>query len=273
VSAGRWITRLAAPAKLTRSLRVIGARSDGYHLIEAEMVSIDLADHLELRVGDGLEALDGAGDPMPDLGPHDQNLVSRALRLAGRRAHVRIHKRIPAGAGLGGGSSDAAAILRWAGFTDVERAAGIGADVAFCLVGGRAAVSGVGERVRRLEPVDLTFTLLTPDLHCDTPSVYRRWDGLGGPVGDNGNDLEPAAVDLYPRLAEARDRLGDLTGIRPRLAGSGATWFVEGEWDVPGGVVARTWSPRATCRVPDADAVCDEAACGASSSSSACGAS
>ncbi len=240
MSAGRLIGELVAPAKLTRSLRVTGVRADGYHVIDAEMVSLDLADRLELRVGDGVEAVDGAGSPIHDLGPPEQNLVTRALRLAGRRAHVRIHKQIPAGAGLGGGSADAAAILRWAGFADVQRAAGIGADVAFCLVGGRARVSGIGERVVPLEPVELDVTLLTPTVHCDTPSVYRRWDEMGGPSGDHGNDLEPAALDLYPELAEARDRLAEISGRRPRLAGSGSTWFVEGEWDVPGGVVTRT---------------------------------
>jgi 4-diphosphocytidyl-2-C-methyl-D-erythritol kinase len=71
--------------------------------------------------------------------------------------------------------------------------------------------------------------------------VYAAWDDLGGPVGESGNDLEPAALSVAPRLAEWRDRLGDATGAAPRLAGSGGTWFVEGAHPgVPGGVVART---------------------------------
>ena len=242
MSAGRWIASLDAPAKLTRSLRVVGVRPDGYHLIEAEMVSLDLCDRIELSVGDGVEAIDAAGAAI-DLGPVEQNLVTRALRLARRRAHVRIDKRIPAGAGLGGGSSDAAAVLRWARFTDVGSAATIGADVAYCVIGGRCTVRGIGEQITPLRPEELVFTLLTPEVHCDTPSVYRRWDELGGPRGDHGNDLEPAALDLYPELAAARDRLAGLTGRRPHLAGSGSTWFVEGSWDVPGAVVARNSDP------------------------------
>ena len=86
-----------------------------------------------------------------------------------------------------------------------------------------------------------TFTLLTPPVHCATEAVYRAWDDLGGPTGDNGNDLEPAALAVEPRLAEWRDRLGDATGATPVLAGSGSTWFVEGAHPaVPDAVVVRT---------------------------------
>jgi 4-diphosphocytidyl-2-C-methyl-D-erythritol kinase len=70
--------------------------------------------------------------------------------------------------------------------------------------------------------------------------VYRAWDDLGGPRADGPNDLEPAAIAVEPRLAEWRSRLGDLTGATPVLAGSGATWFVEGTFDGPGLVHART---------------------------------
>lgn len=75
---------------------------------------------------------------------------------------------------------------------------------------------------------------------CSTPEVYRAWDDLGGPVGDNGNDLEPAALVVAPELARWRDELRDATGIRPRLAGSGSTWFVEGDYPGEGRVVAHT---------------------------------
>jgi 4-diphosphocytidyl-2-C-methyl-D-erythritol kinase len=161
------------------------------------------------------------------------NLVAKALRLAGRRAFVRLHKRIPAGAGLGGGSADAAAILRWAGYRDLEGAASIGADVPFCLVGGRARVRGIGEVVEPLPFEPATFTLLTPPVMCSTPAVYRAWDELGGPSGDHDNDLEPAALVVAPELARVRDELGAVAGVRPRLAGSGSTWFVPGSF--PGG--------------------------------------
>ena len=222
---------LSAPAKLTLSLRVVGLRDDGLHLVDAEMVAIDLADRLYVSDGDGLQVVPVDGGL--EVVGGDDNLVARALRLAGRSAAVVVHKAIPAGAGLGGGSSDAAAILRWAGWTDVVEAAAIGADVSFCMVGGRARVTGVGEVVEPLEFRALSFTLLTPSVGCPTADVYRRWDELGGPAGENGNDLEPAALDLVPDLARWRDDLGDATGLCPRLAGSGGTWFVEGEY--PGG--------------------------------------
>jgi len=227
---------VVAPAKLTRSLRVVGVRPDGYHLIDAEMVSLDLADTLTISDGDGLEILGAA----PDVAADDDNLVRRALRLAGRTAHVVLEKRIPSGAGLGGGSADAAAVLRWAGFDDVEAATGLGADVPFCLRGGRSRVSGIGEALEPLPFLPLTFTLLTPPVRCSTPAVYRAWDDLGGPTADGPNDLEPAALVVAPELARWRDRLGDLTGQAPVLAGSGSTWFVEGAYEGDGLVVTRT---------------------------------
>jgi 4-diphosphocytidyl-2-C-methyl-D-erythritol kinase len=231
---------LDARAKLTLSLRVTGRRSDGYHLIDAEMVTLDLADRLEIDPG-GAEVVvrreDGSLEPAP---PDD--LVRRALALSGRRAGVVLHKRIPSGAGLGGGSADAAAVLRWAGWTELEGAARLGADVPFCLVGGRARVRGIGELIEPLVHRPLVVTLLTPPLFCSTPAVYRRWDELGGPRGDHGNDLEPAALDLVPELGEYRDELATVSGTRPRLAGSGSTWFVEGAYPGKGRVVARTRS-------------------------------
>jgi 4-diphosphocytidyl-2-C-methyl-D-erythritol kinase len=236
---------LIAPAKLTLSLRMVGIRDDGRHLVNAEMVALDLADELEVSPSAGADGRltieDRTGGlPVPG-GPDD--LVTRALQLAGRTADVVVRKAIPAGAGLGGGSADAAAVLRWAGFTDVVVAAGIGADVSFCLVGGRARVSGIGEVVEPLPFRDQVFTLLTPTVSCPTPAVYRRWDEMGGPAGDHGNDLEPAAVDLVPELVRWRDALGDATGQRPRLAGSGSTWFVEGEYPGDGRRIVRTVPP------------------------------
>jgi len=224
-----------APAKLTVTLRVTGVRADGYHLLDSEMVALDLADILEFRDGDGLELVGGPSVPVDD-----SNLVRRALRAVGRRADVRLHKHIPMGAGLGGGSSDAAAVLRWAGVDDLSLAASLGADVPFCLVGGRARVQGIGEILDPLPYRARTFTLLTPPLFVSTPAVYRAWDDLGGPSADGPNDLEPAALVVEPRLAEWRDRLGDATGQTPTLAGSGSTWFVEGAFAGPDMVVTTT---------------------------------
>ncbi|MFT5202427.1 MAG: 4-diphosphocytidyl-2-C-methyl-D-erythritol kinase [Candidatus Aldehydirespiratoraceae bacterium] len=226
-----------APAKLTLSLRTVGLRGDGYHLIDAEMVSLDIHDTLEIDAGDSLDMVTEAG--VAEI-ITDDNLVSKALRLVGRTAAVRLTKRIPAGAGLGGGSSDAAAILRWAGYDDLNGAAGIGADVAFCLRGGRARVTGIGEVVEPLPFEAKTLTLLTPPVHCSTPAVYAAWDAMGGPSGDHGNDLEPAALQVAPELARWRDKIAEASGQRPRLAGSGSTWFVEGAYPGDERVVTTT---------------------------------
>ena len=233
-------TRLLAFAKLTLSLRITGVRHDGYHLLDAEMVTVDLADELSVGEGDGLEI---SGPARAGVFAGDRNLVHRALVAAGRTAHVHLHKRIPAGAGLGGGSADAAAILRWAGVSDPAVAVALGADVPFCVTGGRARVTGVGETVEPLPFDTRTFTLLTPPIRVSTPAVYRRWDELGGPHGPGPNDLEEAALSVEPRLAEWRDKLRDRTGVPPVLAGSGSTWFVEGAFEGPDLVPVRTALP------------------------------
>jgi 4-diphosphocytidyl-2-C-methyl-D-erythritol kinase len=229
-----------APAKLTLSLRVTGVRGDGLHEIDAEMVTLDLADSLAFAEGDGLEVVDEAGRGLP-VPADGSNLVTRALRAVDRVAAVRLVKRIPAGGGLGGGSADAAAVLRWAGCTDAAVAASLGADVPFCLVGGRARVRGAGEVVSPLPFSARVLTVLTPPVGCPTPAVYRAWDELGGPTADGPNDLEPAALRVVPELARWRDALGEASGAVPVLAGSGSTWFVEGAWpDVDGAVVVQT---------------------------------
>ncbi len=219
-----------APAKLTLSLRVRGTRPDGLHELDAEMVSIDLADELLIDPdGAGLEVLDLAGGGSIEVG--SGNLVTRALAALGRSAGVRLTKRVPAGGGLGGGSSDAAAVMRWAGSQDLDLAAGLGADVPFCVRGGRARVRGVGERVETLADEERSFVLMIPPLAVNTAAVYRAYDELAatGPVEDPlGNDLTAPALVVEPELARWRDRLAEATGRAPRLAGSGATWFLEG---------------------------------------------
>jgi 4-diphosphocytidyl-2-C-methyl-D-erythritol kinase len=239
-SAGRPARRaeLSAHAKLTLSLRITGVRVDGYHSIDAEMVTLSLADTVTVDTvtvdprADAVTTVSGphaAGVPMDE-----DNLVARALRLAGHgAAAVHLHKRIPHGGGLGGGSADAAAVLRWAGWTgthdECERAARLGADIAFCLVGGRARVRGIGEIVEPLPHVERTVTLVVPPLRVSTPAAYKAWDDLGGTTAPGPNDLEAAAIAVVPELARWRDRIGDATGRTPVLAGSGATWFVHGE--------------------------------------------
>ena len=231
-----------ARAKLTVSLRITGIRHDGYHLIDAEMVTLDLADELFFAEGNGLEiTVDGPAAYGLAVVADGNNLVSRAMRAVERQALVRLHKRIPAGAGLGGGSADAAAVLRWAGrdtAADLPLATSLGADVPFCVQGGRARVRGIGELIEPLAPVPAVYTLSIPPFGVSTPAVYRAWDSMGGAHGDNGNDLEAAALEVEPRLQRWRDELQTTTGIRPTLAGSGSTWFVAGSFPGEGRVVA-----------------------------------
>jgi 4-diphosphocytidyl-2-C-methyl-D-erythritol kinase len=237
---------VSAPAKLTLSLRITGVRADGYHLIEAEMVSLALADTLTIDPDSTGLMCDG---PFADGTPlNDSNLVARALSLCGRTAGVHIQKAIPHGGGLGGGSSDAAAVLRWGGYSDVAGSVAIGADVPFCLVGGRAHVRGIGEVVEPLPFVPMAITLVIPPLSVSTPAAYRAWDELGRPRSNTNaelvNDLEAAALSVEPRLAAWRDRIERATGERPTLAGSGATWFLHGHHELassmPDGLVVLT---------------------------------
>jgi 4-diphosphocytidyl-2-C-methyl-D-erythritol kinase len=244
---------MRAPAKLTWSLRIVGVRDDGYHLIDAEMVTLDLADVLTLTA-QPTTAVTVSG-PFADGVPTDAaNLVVRALEAVQRTASVHLDKRIPNGGGLGGGSADAAAILRWAGVDDVATAVALGADVPFCLLGGRARVTGIGDELRPLPPVERTVTLVVPPLKVSTPAVYRAWDELGGPTVTGPNDLEPAAIHVEPRLAHWRDRIGELSGQVPRLAGSGATWFVEGRRDDALGALGGEGATVLVCRTAPKEA-------------------
>ena len=229
---------LTAPAKLTLSLRVTGIRPDGFHLIDAEMVTLELADELVVDpTGDGLEI---SGKFAGDLGINNQvlakNLVSRALKLAGRTAHVTVSKNIPSGGGLGGGSADAAAILRWAGFTDLVAAARLGADISFCIVGGRARVSGIGEIIEPLEVVQRQITLVVPPFGVSTPAVYKAFDELTDScrqklIHSGVNDLEPAAIKVEPQLEIWKKKIFNATGVEPTLAGSGSTWWLDGRFE------------------------------------------
>jgi 4-diphosphocytidyl-2-C-methyl-D-erythritol kinase len=224
--AGGDVSPVLAPAKLTVTLRVTGVRADGYHELDSEMVTLSLADELVLEEGgSGLVVEAKAGARADGLPSADQNLVARALDACGRTAVVRLTKRIPLGGGLGGGSADAAAVLRWGGCADGAVAARLGADVPFCLVGGRARVQGVGERVTPLPFEAREYLLLVPPFGVDTAQVYRAWDL--DPRDDAPNALASAALAVEPRLARWRDALGDLVGREPTLAGSGSTWFVE----------------------------------------------
>lgn len=231
--------RLRAPAKLTWFLEITGRRPNGYHELRSEMATLDLADVLEVEESEDYLRLAHPASSVPTDG---SNLVARALQLVGRRAGVTLNKAIPAGGGLGGGSADAAAVLRWAGGVSAERALTLGGDVPFCQLGGRALVEGVGERLTPLAFQSRAVTLILPPFRVDTAQCYRAFDELraGTWRAAGRNHLEVPAGIVEPRLARTlgwlRAHYGDV-----HLAGSGSTMFVEGrldehrtQWDVTG---------------------------------------
>ncbi|HTL84622.1 MAG TPA: 4-(cytidine 5'-diphospho)-2-C-methyl-D-erythritol kinase [Acidimicrobiia bacterium] len=214
--------RAEAFAKVTLSLRITGVHADGYHEIDAVMVTVsEPHDILEIEPSatTSLE-IDGEFAVPADA----SNLVWRALDALGVRAAVRLHKRIPAGAGLGGGSADAAAVLRVFGGSEVVGAQ-LGADVPFCMRGGAARVRGIGEQIEPIERLEQHLVIATPRFGCVTADVYRAWDELGGPHGEP-NDLEPAAHRVEPRLVEFKRAVEDAAGQAAILAGSGSSYVV-----------------------------------------------
>ena len=243
-----------APAKVNLLLHVGGTRPDGLHEICSLFAPIDLADELELEP---LAA--DARDVVVCEGVEGANLVEVALaafRASGADLpplRVEVRKQIPVAAGLGGGSADAAAVLRAANELSarplaMERlravAAGIGADVPSQLDPRPALVTGAGETV---EPVDLPelALALVPASGLETAAVYAEADRLGSPrerldpsaaralaaspVGELAagleNDLEPAALSLRPELAARLEELGAAGALAARVTGSGPSVF------------------------------------------------
>jgi len=197
-----------APAKLNLGLRVVARRDDGYHLLESLFVPLELADELAIEVSPGPPTVDlELESPDPEVPVGDRNLAVAAARafLSGAgdpelSVRIRLRKRIPAAAGLGGGSSDAAAVLRALaqlvpGGPDAaglaELALGLGADVPFFLGPGAALVTGVGEGV---EPVaglrPLWVALANPGLPLSTAAVFALYDDLSG-CSSEGNPARP----------------------------------------------------------------------------------
>ena len=248
------VLSIQAPAKLNRFLAVLGRRADGFHDLELvttvlEGVS-DLTDALEGESAAELSLII-SGPTGDGLAADESNLVIKAWRLleaAARRplpAALRLEKRIPHGAGLGGGSSDAAAALRLGnqlfdlGLDDgflLRQAARLGSDVPLFLLGGTVLGLGRGERVFPLRPVPLEPMLLVhPGLHVGTAGVYRALQDVGYPFPEAlasqpggaappwRNDLTGAALWVCPPLAEVRDALRD-TGGEAMLCGSGSCW-------------------------------------------------
>jgi 4-diphosphocytidyl-2-C-methyl-D-erythritol kinase len=255
--------RATAYPKLTLSLRVIGRRDDGFHDLDSLVVSLgqphDVLEAYAVPAPGGVQVEISGDDPAAEGIPTDHTNLAfvaaeKLLVRAGRSGHgVRIvlRKRIPAGAGLGGGSADAAAaLLAVRRLLDVdiddagvlEIAGEVGSDVTFCVRGGSAWMRGRGEIIEPLDfPSGLAFLVAIPPFRLATPSVYRAWDQLGGPRSTRGveapkrvasilpelfNDLEPAAEALEPRLVEFRSALEAAASRPALLAGSGSAYVV-----------------------------------------------
>ncbi|MDB5512237.1 MAG: 4-(cytidine 5-diphospho)-2-C-methyl-D-erythritol kinase [Enterovirga sp.] len=252
-----------APAKVNLTLHVLGRRHDGYHVLESLVVFAGVADRLHLQPGGGL-SLSVAGPKAAAAGPDDDNLVLRAARaLAERRPGLTLGaftltKNLPAAAGIGGGSSDAAGALRLLArlnglaidHPDVVAAArATGADVPVCLDPRARMMRGIGDEIGPPVPLPPLFAVLAnPGVAVPTPEVFRRL-GLakGGSTGsaahpDAGgiadavrlvetlgatrNDLEPPARAAAPEIGAALGRLAEQPGCRlARMSGSGATVF------------------------------------------------
>jgi 4-diphosphocytidyl-2-C-methyl-D-erythritol kinase len=250
--------RLTAPAKINLYLAVLGRRPDGLHDLESVMQSISLVDEISLEPAD-VVSLDVAP---PGAAPEDEsNLVVRAVRAlvaaAGRSggAAIALTKQIPSGAGLGGGSSDAAATL--IGLNELWRCgisrkalekigAGLGADVPFCVRGGALVVRGAGEALAPLVVrSELSWVIAMPPEPLSTADVYARFDSLGSPALESDpsaladalargdvervgrslrNDLEPAAMSLLPSLGVVRDALLEAGALGAVMSGSGSAW-------------------------------------------------
>ncbi len=235
------VHRLLAPAKLTWTLEVTGRRANGYHEIRSEMVSLDLCDELAIVESDATAVVyEETDDPrLRVVAPRGHDLIEKALALATRTATVVVRKRVPVGGGLGGGSSDAGAILRWAGFGDLALAATLGGDVPFCVHGGRADVRGIGETVRALTYEHRTVTLVIPPFGVDTGACYRAFDEMDdAPPVSARNDLREAACRVEPRLRTALEWLAAETGQPVELCGSGSTMF----FDAPLSTSTSSWS-------------------------------
>jgi 4-diphosphocytidyl-2-C-methyl-D-erythritol kinase len=234
---------VVAYAKLNLSLRVLGLRADGYHEIVSEVQTIDLADRLTVDlVAEGVRV-------ESDLALQGEDIVERAAAALLHRkrcdqgVHIHVEKGVPVGAGLGGGSSDAAAVLAVLDRLTppelpfealCEVGAGIGCDVPLFLHGGRVRMTGRGEHVKRLpEPSPKHFVVLVPPVHCATGPVYSRWDAIASvpcekqitPRKRGENDLLRPALDVHPALVPYHDGMQSLGAGYCGMSGSGSSFY------------------------------------------------
>jgi 4-diphosphocytidyl-2-C-methyl-D-erythritol kinase len=257
--------RLSAPAKVNLGLRILGRRENGYHLLESLFVPIDLADRVEIELLDTRSVDLQVESDLPGVPEDGANLAVRAavafLEESGIEAGLRLvlEKRIPVAAGLGGGSSDAAAVLRglagiYPDAISPQRLRGLalclGADVPFFLDPAPAVVTGIGEEIEPLPGIPAFPLLLAcPGDSLATSDVYAayrasrasltplragstmhaisalRESGDRALVGLLKNDLEAVAVRLCPRISELREAIEANGAIAVGMSGSGPTVF------------------------------------------------
>lgn len=196
-------------AKVNLTLDVLGKREDGYHDLQSVMQTISIRDDVEIDVGTGKPwVLECSREDIPN-GP--ENLAWKAakvycdtMKLDPQGLAIRITKRIPSGAGLGGGSADAAAVLRALNrhfdsplsiLALAELGARVGSDVPFCVVGGTAMVEGRGERLRKLPDMpDCVFVVCKPEFSVSTPELYKKIDTVAIPLHPDNRAMETALL-------------------------------------------------------------------------------
>jgi 4-diphosphocytidyl-2-C-methyl-D-erythritol kinase len=237
--------KVKAHAKINWTLEVLGKRSDGYHDLRSIVLPVALHDVVDLELADGIACKTIGMDI-----PQEKNLAYRAaaaLRDAtgcAQGVSISIEKHIPSGAGLGGGSSDAAAVLNalnvlWKLNLSSERlceiAAGIGSDIPALVMGGPVLMEGRGEIVRRIDadvlrelgvetlPSADSIEVFCPEVFSSTPAVYREF--REGDCGLGPNDLQPAALRLYPKIADALAYLEGRGLKRVTMSGSGSAVY------------------------------------------------
>src|SRR6056297_359525 len=236
-----------APAKVNLTLHVTGHRADGYHLLDSLVVFADIGDRITVRPGPPCLRVTG---PMA-AGVHEgpESLVLRAAVLAGSEVDITLDKHLPAAAGIGGGSSDAAACLRaLARLTGVrlpDDVLALGADVPVCLLAHAARMCGIGEKVEPLARLpQLHAVLVNPRVAVSTPAIFKRLARRDNPpmperlpgwhtaenlllwLATQRNDLEEPAIAEAPVIANVLQKLSATEGCAlARMSGSGATCF------------------------------------------------
>lgn len=239
-----------APAKVNLSLHVTGRRADGYHLLDSVVVFADISDRIDLRKAD-VTTLTVTG-PLADGVPTDaSNLVMQAAALFGAHCptHITLHKHLPAAAGIGGGSADAAATLRamaqlWdEPLPDMPSQLALGADVPVCVAGRSFRMQGIGDRLTALPrlpelgivlanpmqgvPTGPVFTALTGVDNDGLPAAPQSWDRptVFEWLAMQRNDLQAPAIQICPAVQDVLDALNDARPALARMSGSGGTCF------------------------------------------------